>query len=57
MDSLEMILNDHPHLMRETSEGIDRIKKIIRDLKHFSHTMWFTTHKAQAFGQMRIFQA
>ena len=23
--------------MRETSEGIDRIKKIIRDLKHFSH--------------------
>ncbi|WP_025780450.1 hypothetical protein [Brevibacterium sp. VCM10] len=27
------------------------------DLKHFSHTMWFTTHKAQAFGQMRIFQA
>ncbi|HAR60855.1 MAG TPA: PAS domain-containing sensor histidine kinase, partial [Alcanivorax sp.] len=37
MDSLEMILNDHPHLMRETSEGIDRIKKIIRDLKHFSH--------------------
>ncbi|MGO0605654.1 MAG: hypothetical protein ACTIIH_04940 [Brevibacterium sp.] len=27
------------------------------DLRHFSHTMWFTTHKAQVFGQMRIFQA
>lgn len=27
------------------------------DLRHFSHTMWFTTHKAQDFGQIRIFQA
>ena len=26
------------------------------DLSHFSHTMWFTTHKAQEFGQIRIFQ-
>ena len=26
------------------------------DLRHFSHTMWFTTHKAQDFGQIRIFQ-
>src|SRR5699024_9626819 len=26
------------------------------DPRHFSHTMWFTTHKAQAFGQIRIFQ-
>lgn len=26
------------------------------DLRHFSHTMWFTTHKAQEFGQIRIFQ-
>jgi hypothetical protein len=26
------------------------------DLRHFAHTMWFTTHKAQDFGQMRIFQ-
>ncbi|WP_210603232.1 hypothetical protein [Brevibacterium oceani] len=27
------------------------------DLRHFSHTMWFTTHKAQDFGQIRVFQA
>ncbi|WP_181272865.1 hypothetical protein [Brevibacterium oceani] len=26
------------------------------DLRHFSHTMWFTTHKAQDFGQIRVFQ-
>jgi hypothetical protein len=26
------------------------------DLRHFSHTMWFTTHKAQEFGQIRVFQ-
>ncbi|MBM7333090.1 sensor histidine kinase [Alloalcanivorax marinus] len=35
--SLEMVLQDHPALMRETAEGIERIKKIIRDLKHFSY--------------------
>lgn len=35
--SLEMVLQDHPALMRETAEGIERIKKIISDLKHFSY--------------------
>ena len=27
------------------------------DPRHFSHTMWFTTHKAQTLGQIRIFHA
>lgn len=34
--ALEFILRDYPSLMSETAEGIDRIKKIINDLKHFS---------------------
>lgn len=24
-------------------------------LRHFSHAMWFTTNKAQAFGQIKVF--
>ena len=35
--TLETSLRDHPDLMRETAEGIERIKKIINDLKHFSY--------------------
>ncbi|WP_040296985.1 PAS domain-containing sensor histidine kinase [Alcanivorax hongdengensis] len=35
-DKLDFILADYPELMAETHDGIDRIKKIIRDLKHFS---------------------
>jgi two-component system NtrC family sensor kinase len=34
---LRFILEDHPALIDETSEGIERIKQIIRDLKNFSH--------------------
>ena len=34
---LDFILEDQESLVNETMEGIDRIKKIIRDLKHFSH--------------------
>ncbi|MDX1804336.1 MAG: ATP-binding protein [Alcanivorax sp.] len=34
---LDFILEDYPELMAESRDGIDRIKKIIRDLKHFSH--------------------
>lgn len=34
---LNALLEDYPALMQETHEGIERIKKIIRDLKHFSH--------------------
>ncbi|ASK36169.1 sensor histidine kinase [Alloalcanivorax mobilis] len=36
MKALEFILRDYPALVSETAEGIDRIKKIISDLKHFS---------------------
>ena len=34
---LTFMMADYPALMDETDEGIERIKKIIRDLKHFSH--------------------
>ena len=36
-NKLRFILEDHPALIDETSEGIERIKQIIRDLKNFSH--------------------
>ena len=26
-------------------------------MRHFSHTFWFRTHKAEAFAQIRIFQS
>ena len=26
------------------------------DVKHFSHTFWFRTNKAEAFAQIRVFQ-
>lgn len=34
---LAFMMADYPALLDETDEGIERIKKIIRDLKHFSH--------------------
>ncbi|MEQ3724627.1 ATP-binding protein [Alcanivorax sp.] len=34
---LAFMMEDYPALLDETDEGIERIKKIIRDLKHFSH--------------------
>ncbi|MED5387570.1 MAG: ATP-binding protein [Pseudomonadota bacterium] len=34
---LTFMLQDHPALLDETREGIERIKQIIRDLKNFSH--------------------
>ncbi|WP_288368255.1 ATP-binding protein [uncultured Alcanivorax sp.] len=34
---LAFMMEDYPALLNETEEGIERIKKIIRDLKHFSH--------------------
>lgn len=43
-EKLEFILRDYPSLMSETAEGIDRIKKIINDLKHFSR------HKNEDFA-------
>ncbi len=34
---LDFMMEDYPALLDETDEGIERIKKIILDLKHFSH--------------------
>lgn len=36
-DKLDFILGDYPSLMEETDQGVERIKKIISDLKHFSY--------------------
>jgi two-component system NtrC family sensor kinase len=34
---VEFILGDYPSLVEETNDGIDRVRKIIKDLKCFSH--------------------
>lgn len=36
-DQLDLILRDYPELMQETHEGVERIRKIVNDLKHFSY--------------------
>src|SRR5690606_31179024 len=37
LHDLNIILDDLPDLMEETFDGIDRVQKIIADLKCFSH--------------------
>lgn len=37
LQELEFMISDYPELLQETSEGIERVKKIIADLKSFSH--------------------
>jgi hypothetical protein len=34
---LEFVANDLPQLLAESREGIERVKKIVQDLKDFSH--------------------
>lgn len=50
VQQLDMVLQDYPSLVDETTDGIERIRKIIRDLKSFSH------EKAEHFDPVDIHQ-